>query len=588
MIDHGHPHCHIHEVEMMDHVKRSIAASYTSLLSRIDSHIEDNRVHVSAEEKDTWNNKADKTQIRDLEMRLMEKADYCDVIELKEILAKIKAKVENTSENGSGDGSDYITESELNRILEETKESIIEDIAEKIQNGELDIDLPDINNYYTKSEIYNKSEIDQKISQIPTQPGSGSVSVSYQNLVPSDAQGKYQIGNIVINGVPTPVYQKDAKTSVSVDGKTIVVDGVPYDIDTDTSTTTGIAADQIRFVQNPLLPTTGNDAYKIGDFIVADTTYPIYGKDVIVSTENSQQSAEPSNPVQFLTYPLIRISTWNSAGNYNNGEESEGGIKYIDVVEHNGVYYKCTVAHTTSEPGVGNGWEKFAIHDDAYINTLIAENAYIQSLTAKQIVVTDNNNKPVAGMLNGIYIPTELGERTNNNGIRIFAGNVAADGDMTSAAFTVNDEGKVRAGSGSVVFNADGSGSMANGNITWDVNGNVLIRGLLQVGSKVMEMLNNVTANITAVDVTPTGITVYVTVVNPNDYAIQASGYFSVDGDQEVWSTTGVLPTMSLGPNTSESYAPITIGRDDIPNYDSSISATDREVTINAWHYVDI
>lgn len=235
MIDHGHPHCHIHEVEMMDHVKRSIAASYTSLLSRIDSHIEDNRVHVSAEEKDTWNNKADKTQIRDLEMRLTEKADYCDVIELKEILAKIKAKVENTSENGSGDSSDYITENELERRIS----GLLDTVADMTSEGT----SVDLSNYYTKSDVYSKSEVDNKfytkneidtkISIIPTQPGAASI--SYTNLVPSDAQGKYQIGTLAVNGTDFPVYQKDtAGSNVSVDGKTLIVDGTPYNFESNT------------------------------------------------------------------------------------------------------------------------------------------------------------------------------------------------------------------------------------------------------------------------------------------------------------------------------------------------------------------
>jgi hypothetical protein len=120
MIEHGHPHFRPQEIEMMDHVKRSIAASYTSLLSRLDSHIENDNAHVSAEEKDTWNNKADKAQIRNLELRLTEKADYTDVIELKETLAKVKANTENTS----NDSVDYVTESELEREINNIKEII--------------------------------------------------------------------------------------------------------------------------------------------------------------------------------------------------------------------------------------------------------------------------------------------------------------------------------------------------------------------------------------------------------------------------------------------------------------------------------
>lgn len=218
VIDQCHPHFHPHEMELMDHVKRSIAASYTSLLSRIDSHIEDNRVHVSCEEKDTWNNKADKTQIRDLEMRLTEKADYCDVIELKEILAKIKAKVENTSESSSN-GSDYITESELERILDTIKQELTNNIIERIEAGEVDINLE---NYYTKDEV------DSKIANIKPGQGDSTVTVSYQDKVDSNAQGRYRIGVLTINGQPIDIYGKDAIFTPSEGDSTIQVIENPY------------------------------------------------------------------------------------------------------------------------------------------------------------------------------------------------------------------------------------------------------------------------------------------------------------------------------------------------------------------------
>ena len=221
IIDHGHPHCHIHEMEMMDHVKRSIAASYTSLLSRLDSHIEDNRVHVSCEEKDTWNNKADKSQIRDLEMRLMEKADYCDVIELKEILAKLKAKVNNTSEESSSDGSDYITEKELERMLEDLKEEVTNNIIEYVKTEGIEQDL---SNYYTKSEV------DSKIANINPGQGGGqsTVSVSYQDRVDSNAQGRYKLGVLTINGQPIDIYGKDAVFSLQDGDDSITVIENPY------------------------------------------------------------------------------------------------------------------------------------------------------------------------------------------------------------------------------------------------------------------------------------------------------------------------------------------------------------------------
>ena len=132
----------------------------------------------------------------------------------------------------------------------------------------------------------------------------------------------------------------------------------------------------------------------------------------------------------------------------------------------------------------------------------------------------------------------------------------------------------------------DGSGSLANGNITWDTNGNVTVRGLLQVGSKVMEMVEGVTGSIISVNRAGNGVSVSITVTNNNNYTVQVSGACSIDSTNNVWSATCVLPTITLLAGQNYTY-PITIAQEDIPGYDSSISESDTSFTINAWHYVD-
>lgn len=114
----SHPHFHPHEIEMMDHVKHSIASAYTSLLSRIDSHIDDNHVHISIEDRDRWDNKADKVSLYDLEMRLVNKADRVDLIELQEAVAKIKNGLNGTDGADGTSATSYVTEREVKYIIQ--------------------------------------------------------------------------------------------------------------------------------------------------------------------------------------------------------------------------------------------------------------------------------------------------------------------------------------------------------------------------------------------------------------------------------------------------------------------------------------
>lgn len=76
-----------------------------------------------------------------------------------------------------------------------------------------------------------------------------------------------------------------------------------------------------------------------------------------------------------------------------------------------------------------------------YVTYLVAEIANITSLTSKQIVVVDKNNKVVAGMASGDKIPTvdSNGKITDidapNNRVRIWAGTTS--GNIAAAPFKV-------------------------------------------------------------------------------------------------------------------------------------------------------
>lgn len=74
------PHfAHHHHGGEIEHVKLMAAQYYTSLLSQLTSHKHNTDVHVSNEDREKWDNKADKESLYELEQQLIDKASKKDV-----------------------------------------------------------------------------------------------------------------------------------------------------------------------------------------------------------------------------------------------------------------------------------------------------------------------------------------------------------------------------------------------------------------------------------------------------------------------------------------------------------------------------
>ena len=104
-------------------------------------------------------------------------------------------------------------------------------------------------------------------------------------------------------------------------------------------------------------------------------------------------------------------------------------------------------------------------------------------------------------MLSGSAIPAEItssitGFNTSNattNGVRLFAGLPGIGGNIVDTAWNVRENGDMyvgKNGSGrSNQFLADGSGHVANGNISWNSNGDVTINGAnINYNSKITDI----------------------------------------------------------------------------------------------------
>lgn len=245
-----------------------------------------------------------------------------------------------------------------------------------------------------------------------------------------------------------------------------------------------------------------------------DSTWEVFR----IKGEKGDPGPAGATELQGFEGVVMRIQPYNASMTYYDGTVAVDGVKYKDIVTTvvsnvvmywelaSGVHQATGIMPSTNTSGT---WVPFNMVNAEYVNDLIVNNAYINSLTSKQVVITKKvNNKDmiVAGMVGGNSVPTEMiGESndpatnaangtytsTNNStGVRIFAGAVPNNGNIKNTAFTVTEQGTVKiapTNNGSITFNSgndaittddakiifnyDGSGQLAGGNIKWDKNG---------------------------------------------------------------------------------------------------------------------
>lgn len=121
-------HEHHHMPHDFEHLKIAMAQYYASLLTKLKDHIDDHNVHVTLEEKERWNKKADGLSLEELELKLLKKANISDIptliSELKNDVPYLTAESLNAKLNALDfvtwadlKYKDYITADEVNRLI---------------------------------------------------------------------------------------------------------------------------------------------------------------------------------------------------------------------------------------------------------------------------------------------------------------------------------------------------------------------------------------------------------------------------------------------------------------------------------------
>lgn len=154
----------------------------------------------------------------------------------------------------------------------------------------------------------------------------------------------------------------------------------------------------------------------------------------------------------FKGSPLRIVGAWTSGKKYYDGKrDAENGIFYQDVVLYENMYYVCVNTdsgesdHWVMTPDVATYFQKFAVTENFVTDKIIANQAYVKELSSEEVVIMDGD-AIVAGMTSSKTIDSKSdlnGKVTNKGDVRIWAGKMQTNGDLTTAYTTIDSNGSI-------------------------------------------------------------------------------------------------------------------------------------------------
>ena len=171
---------------------------------------------------------------------------------------------------------------------------------------------------------------------------------------------------------------------------------------------------------------------------------------VVVPFSTPGKNGQDAAPQTLKGSPLRMRGTWAPKTEYFDGTvAASDGVMYQDVVLYNNLYYVCVnhdglkANNWTQTPSSTEYWQKMAVTESFVTEQLAANQAYIKELSSEEVVIMDND-EIVAGMTSSKAIDSksDLNEKVTNKGdVRIWAGKMQTDGDLTSTPFNVTSNG---------------------------------------------------------------------------------------------------------------------------------------------------
>ena len=450
---------------------------YCNLNNRIIDHVNNDTIHVTKEDKETWNSKVSKDQLdqgmQDLQQKITDSSTTIDN-KLKDY-QKIQDMIKYST-------LEYVN-SEFAKLNKKCGQCVSSDQVDSLYNELVGNDKKLSSllsaNYYTKKDIDSKiPDTNYAITDLSvndnvlslTQNAVGQLSVKlptssseYDDQHIQELLKNYALLNnrktiIFKSGDSTILYDPfgSANRTISLDSSVSVGKYVWYYQNTTSNTIIPLVPDTGKLPSeyassteqgkwNKICPVrnSGEYTWQVQVYMNAAGVAEDWTSPVCITSKDGSQELKGA--------PLRDRGEWVIGTIYYDGTISSNNVFYQDFVKYKNVHYACV----DTQIGISEDWQKTPDESEAFTplsmnrsmfeSMLIASKAYIKELSSKEIVVFEGD-KIVAGMTSSGAITqySDLDGRVAIKGdVRIWAGEMQTEGNLTSAATTISDTGVI-------------------------------------------------------------------------------------------------------------------------------------------------
>ena len=334
---------------------------------------------------------------------------------------------------------------------------------------------------------------------------------------------------------------------------------------------------------------------------IATTLYFIESDGVIVKAYlGDLELTLGSNPEAVVKSKITEMFSQGFTWETVNGQPRLKSINYSKIsVDNPGEFYAQTgfedyVKGTIRDAGFISKTDNTQNFSEMYA----AEVGKDSTIAKKASIIAAINESGETGVtINAEKIDLQGYVRADDiNTLNLTAKQLLAKGNSDYPRVVINSTDGIQlltsAQASAININMDGSGSLANGNITWNANGDLVINGTFKVGAKYIEYIydNSVSATVSFSEA-PQGITATITITNSNNFDIYCNAQWYADGTNMAWSASSTTDIIRVGANSSriiESGMQAT----DIPGYSSTthpsvdVSNSGADL-VNVYHYIE-